>query len=387
MQKPSPEAANYLPPVFLGSMAFVFINFGLPIRADELGIGAFGIGGMYAMFTGTLLLVRPLIGYGLDRFGRRGFFVSAFLFYGCAMGFMAISVDVVDFYLARFLQGIGAGLMWVSVRTLIADLNGPAHRGEAMGRLTVTSVRGSMFGAMYGFTLLGFLPLPLAWVWAFGGYALMALMGAAWAWATVVESRPKRAPESTLGSVSWNGRLVRLLVMVFLSAFASALIEPIYLLFLKHKFELPLYALALAFLPAGLVMAVVPRYAGEWSDQFGRGRLIALGVTCAGFVSIALPHWSNMLFVGLSYMLFAFGWAVASPAQEALVADLAPAGTVGRIMGVKEAAAGIGAALGPLVGGLIYDYWTPDAAFAINGVLLLLTAVWAWVWFARDVSR
>jgi len=43
--------------------------------------------------------------------------------------------------------------------------------------------------------------------------------------------------------------------------------------------------------------------------------------------------------------------------------------------------------LGPLVGGLIYDYWTPDAAFAINGVLLLLTAVWAWVWFARDVSR
>jgi hypothetical protein len=92
----------------------VFLNFGLPIRADDLGISAFGI---------------------------------------------------------------GASLMWVSARTIVADMNEPSLRGVAMGRLTTTSVRGSMLGAAYGCTLLGMLPMQEAWRWAFGGYAVLALVG------------------------------------------------------------------------------------------------------------------------------------------------------------------------------------------------------------------
>ncbi len=57
-QNPSKHSVSYLPPVFMGSMAFVFVNFGFPIRADDLGITAFGIGGMYAVFTGTMLFLK-----------------------------------------------------------------------------------------------------------------------------------------------------------------------------------------------------------------------------------------------------------------------------------------------------------------------------------------
>ena len=92
--------SSYLYAVFLGSTAFVFLNFGLPIRADDLGISAFGIGGMYAVFTGTMLLVRPVVGFYLDRLGRRWFFATAFLFYAASMAVMAQSIDIYDFYLA-----------------------------------------------------------------------------------------------------------------------------------------------------------------------------------------------------------------------------------------------------------------------------------------------
>ena len=114
---------------------------GLPVRADDLGIDAVAIGGMYAVFTGTMLLIRPLVGVCLDRFGRRWFFTAAFLFYACAMSVFAASEGIADFYLARFLQGIGASLMWVTARTLVADVNIATERGAAMGRLTATSVR------------------------------------------------------------------------------------------------------------------------------------------------------------------------------------------------------------------------------------------------------
>ena len=374
------KTASYLPSVFLGSTAFVFLNFGLPVRADDLGIDAVGIGGMYAVFTGTMLLVRPVVGYSLDRFGRRWFFSGAFIFYAAAMFVFSTSSGLVDFYLARFLQGIGASLMWVTARTMIADLHDSTGRGGAMGRLTTTSVQGSMIGAMYGFTLLGFMPLQQAWLWGFGGYAIAALLGLLWSLLRVGETRSGGGGVEH-ARVPWDGPLRKALLVVFLSAFASALIEPIYLLFLKNKFSLGTLMLAFAFLPAGLVYAIVPRYAGGWSDRYGRAPVIALGIALAGLVSMALPFWPTIILVALSYVLFAVGWAMASPAEEALIADLAPAALRGTVIGAKEAAAGVGAALGPLAGGYVYEHVAQPAAFVTNGVLLWLTAVLVLAWF------
>lgn len=284
--------SSYLTAIFFGSTPFIFLNFALPVRADDLGISAFGIGGMYAVFTGTMLLIRPLVGYCLDHFGRRWFFTIAFVFYSLAMLAFTDSRGITDFYFARFLQGIGASLMWVSARTMVADLNDAQARGQAMGRLTTTSVRGSMIGAFYGFTLLGFMPMQAAWIWAFGGYAVMALLALIWSLWHVAETAATRT--RVQDGMRWprlpkSEPLRRIFIIVFLTAFASALTDPIYLLYLKNKFEVSTITMAFVFLPGGLVFAFLPQYAGHWSDRFGRAPVIALGIALAGAASIALP--------------------------------------------------------------------------------------------------
>jgi MFS family permease len=379
---------SYLPSIFLGSSAFVFLNFSLPIRADDLGLSAVLIGGMYTVFTGTLLLVRPLVGYCLDRFGRRWFFSFSFLFYVAAMLVFSRSTDLVDFYLARFLQGIGASLMWVSARTMVADLHDSLSRGAQMGKLMTTSVRGSIMGAFFGFTLLSFLPFQSAWFWAFSGYTVAALCALIWSLTRLRETRPgdsmRRETQSRLiVHERAQGELKRILVVVFLSAFASALIEPIYLIFLKNKFDVSVLILAFTFLPAGLVYAVLPRYGGQWSDRWGRGRMIAVGTFSAGLVSIALPFWPTIWLIAASYIFFSVGWAMAGPAEDALVADLAPEHARGTILGIKEAAAGAGAALGPLAGGYVFEYWSSELTFVLNGGLLLATAILVVFWFGH----
>ena len=110
---------------------------------------------------------------------------------------------------------------------------------------------------------------------------------------------------------------------------------------------------------------------------------MAVGVTFAAAVSIALPFWTTLVMVGLSYTLFAVGWAIANPAQEALVADLAPEAARGSVIGAKEAVAGVGAALGPLLGGYVYEHWARESAFVMNGVLLLGAVGLALLWFRR----
>ena len=395
MMKPT-----YLPAISMASVAFVFLNFGLPIRADDLGFSATAIGGTYAIFTGTVLLVRPVVGFCLDKFGRRWFFTAAFLFYVVAMTWFAFSHTLVDFYIARFLQGLGAATMWVSVRTMVAALYESETRGEAMGKLTTTSVRGSMYGAVFGFTLLGFLPMAYAWQWAFLGYAVMAAFALFWTLFKVRETQPQlsvaegaeasqNAEQSAEQSTDHSSEFVlapdlkRIFVIVFFTAFASALIEPIYLIYLRNKFEVGVQLLAFVFLPSGIVFAILPKYAGRWSDQWGRAPLIAIGVVFAGLVSILLPFWPNLWLVAVSYILFSVGWAMADPAIDAIVADLSDPRFRGRVMGLLEAFAGVGAACGPLVGGYLYDNWSAVAAFSSNGVILLMAAALTLFWFGR----
>ena len=55
-------------------------------------------------------------------------------------------------------------------------------------------------------------------------------------------------------------------------------------------------------------------------------------------------------------------------------------------MGAKEAAAGMGAALGPLIGGLVFEHVAQTAAFVLNGALLLVTAALACYWFVFKPS-
>jgi predicted MFS family arabinose efflux permease len=107
------------------------------------------------------------------------------------------------------------------------------------------------------------------------------------------------------------------------------------------------------------------------------------GVAIAGVVSIAMPFWNSLLPIALFYVVFSIGWAIASPVEDALVADMAPADLHGTVLGAKEPAAGIGAAMGQLTGGYIYEYWAQEMAFVRNGVLLLITSALAILWFRK----
>lgn len=378
----------HLTPVFLGSASFVFLNFLLPVYTRQLGADAIAIGGMYTAFILSMLVFRPLVGWALDRYGRRWFFSGAFLFYMLAMWTFSGADGLADFFLGRALQGVGAALMWVSARTIVVDVTEEGERGRQMGRLTSRSVQGAMVGAFYGFTLLGMFPLPEAWQMAFVGYAVVAAMGFLVSVVRVRETRQPLAPIESVGSVEPGGPIVgrdlsRLFAIVVLSGFATTLIEPIYLIYLQDTFTLTPFGLAYAFFPAGIVFAVLPNYTGRLADRYGRGRLMMLGFASAGLVSLVLPWLPGVLWVAAAYTFSAVGRSMSLPAEDALVGDLAPGSHVGRVVGYKEAAASGGAALGPPVGGWVYETLAPELAFVMNGVLLGVAVLLAWAWFGR----
>jgi len=145
-------------PLLLVSSPLIFLSFALPIYAKALGASALAIGGLFTVFHVSLLVLRPLVGAGLDRFGRRIFLLAALTVYGFASLIFAFSVQLEGLYLARLVQGVGASLLLITIDTVTADLTTRESRAAAVGANIEKQVRGGMYGALLGFTLISALP-------------------------------------------------------------------------------------------------------------------------------------------------------------------------------------------------------------------------------------
>ena len=52
-------------PVMLGSLPLTMLPFLLPLYAKQFGATALGIGGLFAVAQGVMVLCRPIIGWGV----------------------------------------------------------------------------------------------------------------------------------------------------------------------------------------------------------------------------------------------------------------------------------------------------------------------------------
>lgn len=139
--------------------------------------------------------------------------------------------------------------------------------------------------------------------------------------------------------------------------------------------ELALGFLGLAeFLPT----AILSPFTGSIADRFDRRRVLQLGLLGETAVGLALffyarsdPSTTTMAF--LLAVLFGVTRAVAWPPARALPMDLAPRGAVERVLALNAATWQIGAIIGPVAGGFLYEA-DPSWPFMFATVLFGLSA-------------
>ena len=367
--------------LLLVSAPLFFVNFSIPVQAKQLGANAIEIGALFSLFTFSLLILRPLVGIGLDRYGRRPFLVAALVVYSLSNLFYGFAADVSLMYVARILHGIGASLLLITVDSITADLTHAGNRAAEMGRNIEVQTRSSIVGATLGFTLLGAIP-AYAWSLSFGTFSLVAFVAVVIAVVSMPETKQADSMRISL-ELTISPGMWRFLFIVFLSAFASALIQPIYLIYLQDTFNLPVQDLAIAFLPAAIVFAVLPSRLGKLSDRFGTRMMFCVGMAIAGCVYLVLPEFNHFIVFVIVYTVSAIGWAISDPARKALTADYGEEGNQGQVFGTTELVAGVAATLGPLIGGYIYESVNAAATFYANGVLLVITALVAFLLLDR----
>jgi MFS family permease len=113
-------------------------------------------------------------------------------------------------------------------------------------------------------------------------------------------------------------------------------------------------------------------YFGRLSDEKGRKSLIVPGLLAYTIVSIAFLACNTIGSLILVRLVQGIASAMLMPVIQAYVGDITPTGREGFTMGLFNMSIFFGLSLGPVLGGLMHDRFSLDAAFVAMGALSLV---------------
>lgn len=111
---------------------------------------------------------------------------------------------------------------------------------------------------------------------------------------------------------------------------------------------------------------------GRLSDTKGRKTFILPGLFAYALISLAYAFSSNATTLIVIRFFHGVASAMLMPVIQAYVADVAPVGREGRIMGLFSTCILLGLSLGPIIGGLVTDAFGMRSSFVCMGALAMI---------------
>lgn len=274
----------------------------------------------------------------------------------------------------RLVDRAGKGLRSAPRDAMIVDAAAPGARGAAFGFQRAMDHLGAAVGPLFA---MGFLLLWPGRIRTL--FALAIVPGAVVLLLLAVLREPDRQgrvpadPRSPAAPLSapMRGYLVALLVFTLGNATDA------FLLVRAHELGVATAALPLLWSMFHMVKSGGSGYAGRLADRIDPRRLIYAGWGLYALVYAAFAVSRTEWQVWGLFALYGAFHALTEPAERALVANLAPAGALGRAYGWYNGALVAAALPASLLFGWLYGLYGPPAAFgtaaglAVLGTLLL----------------
>jgi MFS family permease len=168
--------------IAIGHVAMVMVMVMTPIHMAHVDVTLTLIGLVISVHVAGMYALSPVVGWGVDRFGRIPVIVMgiAILLVSCVLAGLAAGDQVILLGIGLFLLGLGWSCTLIAGSTLLVDDVGPVQRPSVQGLSDlVMNVAGAVGGAVAGLVV------------AFSSYAVLCAVAAipvlglallVWAW-------------------------------------------------------------------------------------------------------------------------------------------------------------------------------------------------------------
>jgi len=341
---------------------------------DDTGLTVTGLGVVISLFFGMAALVSPSAGRLSERVGwGNGLRISTLLSAVAlaAIALLGSSVAVIGISLA--IAGIGSSLTQTASNLTIARCVAPRRHGWVLG-IKHACVPAAMFLAGLAVPTLA---LTVGWRWAFAAAAVLAL-------ATTASVPRREAPYTLTPPPKTTGKTVgkpttpmRLLVVLAVAVgLGIGALDPLGSFFVSYSVSIGIEEqVAGVLLSIGGLCGIIARLvAGRLIDRMVQADFTVIAsmmvAGAVGLFIVNLGSYAGLLIGGL--IGFTAGWGWSGIFTFAVVKDNpeAPAAA----WGVAQTGKFLGAAIGPLLFGVVADSVSFDAAFWMSTVALLIAA-------------
>lgn len=277
---------------------------------------------------------------------------------------------------ARLIDRTGKGIRSAPRDAMIADVTPFDQRGRAYGFHRALDHTGAIAGPLLALLLLQGLGLSLRTT-----FALAVIPGAVAAVMLALFLRERKGddqrsvpPATGSSAIVHRSSFKKALVAIALFSLSNS--SDAFLLLQAHA-----AGVSTAMLPAlwgahHVIKSLFSMRAGALSDRVDRRYLLVAGWTSYAAIYILFPFAQSLTAFVILFVAYAIPFTLAEGAERAWIADLVPPEGRGRSFGVYYLANGLCVLAGTALFGVIYQIYSPRAAF-FTGAGLAMTAVFA----------
>lgn len=353
----------------------------MPLYASSFGVSASAIGLAVAVYGFARFALALPGGQLADRMGRRpvlaiGGIVSAIGSFWCAEAH-----SFLEFNVARFVAGAGAGIILTTGQIVLADISSPDRRGRNIATYQAAFLFGFGVGPFPGGLLAESYGLAAPFVMT----GVACILTTAIAWLLVSETKPAKAVTTSstpvaevpfvkqmLGMLSHRGFVLVSLISLMNAVLRTGGLFALIPLVATATLGLSVSQIGFAMMISGICGLVAAYPAGWLADRFGRKTVIVPSTCLTGLSMVMFCYAPSYAWFMLASTVWSVATSISSSAPAAYVVDVAPPGRNAAAMTTFRMTADAGYILGPPGLGLLADVTSPSVALISGAVLLVL---------------
>ncbi len=320
-------------------------------------------------------LLRTPMGFLNDRFGQRIVLASGIIVAAAALVFLSRADSARELVAGAALFGVGTSPLWPCVVSTVTSGVRAAEKASAMGYLYIAWLIGGGAGpVLINFVYVLSYPMAFGWI-------VDALLAAGFITVVVsrrVVSRPHRPENWTAADAH---RYLREIIVhlkgvsvlfpgMFVQTLAIGVLIPILTPYARLVLNVtPPWQSAAMVIVGGATVALLP-VSGRLVDRFGARPFLSGGFLLAGMALVLFAAQTRYLPALMFMIALGSAYAMILPSWNSLLDRSVDAAKRGAMWGVFMTVEGLGTAVGPLIGGRLWQSVGPRAPFLFSAFLV-----------------